>query len=291
MYVKSLVFSFLFLLLAPAASADDIFADAQERETWRWLLKRADRTEHVERDRKGKLKWVGFYIAEKEKGDYYSGSLTLEAGRVVKMVFNNANFTNDDFKRIAAFKRLKTLTAWHNGWDKQKDGDKSVYSGAGLVHFKSTPIESVNFGGSWFNDEGVAAATKVPSLKQLIIYHTRVTDEGLKALAGDTHIELLRLGPQYSMKVSGKALEPISRMKALKHLELNETWLSWEGELEHLTRLKGQLETFTCKVGLIAEGDLKKLKAALPDTKIEYTRAEEKFVEKMKRVRARGLRE
>lgn len=269
-----------------AQAEPPVFADPEEAKTWKWLLERAGAREHVERDRNGKLKWVGFYDEEKKRGNFYRGSVTLEGGRVVKMVFNQAHFTNDDLKRIAAFRKLRTLTAWHN-WDRENPKNPVTCSGAGLVHLKGTAIESVNFGGSRFNDEGVKAAVQLPTLKELIIYHTAVTDEGVKALADDDHIEVVRLGPQYSLRVTDRSLEPLSRMKALKRLELNETMLSWEGGLKHLVRLKGRLESFACKKGLIAEADLERLRQALPGTKIEYTRAEDRYIDRMKRIAAR----
>ncbi len=262
---------------------DGIFAEAKEAQLWQWLLDRSGRKPHIERDGKGTVKWVGFYDEEKKKGDFYSGSLTFEAGRVVKMTFNNANFTNEDLKQMAGFTQLRVITAWHNGWDKQKDSDKSVYSGAGLIHLKGSRVESVNFGGSWFNDEGVRAAVGVPSLRELIIYHTRVTDAGLAALAKDDHIRLLRGGPQYSMKITGAALASVASMKAIEDVEFNETILTWEGGLKHLVALKGRLKRFACNQGLIAPEDLEKLRAALPDTKIEYVEAESKFIDQMKR--------
>lgn len=284
--------SLILIMLAPVALADaaeqdqKIFTDAAEAKTWQWLLNRAQRRQHVERDRKGALKWVGFYDEQKKRGDYYSGSLTLEQGRVVKMTFNAAHFKNEDFKRLASFRKLKILTAWHNGWDKTQK-DKTVYSGAGLVHLNETEVASINFGGSFFSDEGVRTAVQLPTLKQLIIYHTRVTDDGLKALKDDGHIELLRVGPQYSLKISEKCISTLITMKALKHLQLDEMMLSWEGGLKLLGKLKGQLESFTCKNGLIAPADLEKLKTALPDARIEYSKADEKYIEKMKRLAAK----
>ena len=65
---------------------------------------------------------------------------------------NAAHFKNEDFERLANFKKLRILTAWHNGWDKSQK-DKSVYSGAGLVHLKDTEIDSINFNGRSFNGE------------------------------------------------------------------------------------------------------------------------------------------
>lgn len=270
----------------PAIAEEPIFAEAKERETWEWLKERAGRTEHVERDRQGKLKWVGFRNEEEQKGDYYSGSLELEDGRVVQMVFNKAHFTNEDLRRIATFHHLKKLVAWHN-WDREDSRNEETCSGAGLVHLKPTAIESINFGGSRFNDVGMRASLELPQLRELIVYHTFVTDAGVAAIADHPGLTTVVLGPQHSQRVTQAALEPLSKIPNLKHLELNETLLAWDGGLEHLAGLKGQLETFTCKEGYIPEGDLEKLKAALPETKIEYTPADEQQLARMQRAEAR----
>lgn len=274
------------ILVCPALADDAIFADPAERETWQWLLQRSGRSEHIERDNQGHVKWVGYRKEDEPKGDYYSGSLTFENGHVVKLTFNKAHFTNDDLKRIAAFKHLKTLTAWHN-WDHDDPKNTETCSGAGLVHLKPTAIESINFGGSRFNDAGMKASLELPQLKELIVYHTFVTDTGVAAIADHPGLTKVVLGPQHSQRVTEASLEPLSRIKHLKHLELNETMLSWEGGLKHLARLKDQLESFTCKAGYIPEADLAQLKQALPNTKIEYTPADEKQLERMQRAAQR----
>lgn len=117
------------------------FADPAEDETWKWLLKRSGRHEHIERDRQGRVKWVGLRDETNERGDYYTGSVDLDPeGFVVKMTFNAPHLTNEDYERLTRFKRLRVLTNWHNGW--VKSDDKSPYSGAGLTHLKSLPLES-----------------------------------------------------------------------------------------------------------------------------------------------------
>lgn len=260
------------------------FADPAEAAVWKWLLERAGRQEHIEKDSKGKVKWVGFYDAEKKRGDYYSGSLDLDPeGYVVKLTFNAAHFSNDDLAKLAPLKKLKILTAWHNGW--VKEADKTPYSGAGLVHLKGLPLEAVNFGGSWFNDEGMAAANQLPKLRELQAYHCRVTDEGVKALKGNQNLTRLVIGPQYSEKISERSLADVATIGKLEELDFNEAIATWEGGLKHLAARK-ELKRVKFDQGFIAPEDLEKLKAALPSTKIEYVEAKPEHVEQMKKAAA-----
>lgn len=271
----------------PAAAAASPFADPQEADAWKWFLERAKRKEHVERDgRTQKVKWVGFFDEEKQKGDYYSGSVDLDAeGRVVKLTCNAQHLSNDDLARLAAFKRLKILTAWHNGW--VKEADKTPYSGAGLKHLKELPLEAVNFGGSWFNDEGMAAARELPQLRELQAYHTRATDAGVQALKGHPTLKRLVIGPQYSQKISERCLADIAALPALSELDFNETILTWDGGLKLLAE-RGELTRIKFDQGLVPADDLEKLRQALPKTKIEYVEAKPEHAAQMQKAAAKA---
>ena len=264
----------------PTASAKQLMASPAEHEVYQWLLKRAGKQEHVEIKRE-KLEWIGFAGENR-----YTCSLRLdEAGFVVEATFNQAGFYNDELEKLANFKKLRKLTAWHNfrkgELHKFRDGENPT-SGAGLAAFQGGALESINFGGSPFDNHGVAAAAGVESLKELIVYHTQVDDQGCEALRGNTHIEYVSLGPQYSLRITDRALPALASMRALKHLEINETRLTWEG-LRHLAALQGQLEKVTFNQAWIDESDLAKLRAALPEAEISYTPAEAKFREQMQR--------
>lgn len=273
---------------AGAAAATSPFADPQEADAWKWFVERAKRKEHIERDgRTQKVKWVGFFDEEKQKGDYYSGSVDLDAdGRVVKLTCNAQHLSNDDLARLAAFKRLKTLTAWHNGW--VKEADKTPYSGAGLKHLKELPLEAVNFGGSWFNDEGMAAARELPHLRTLHAYHTRATDAGVTALRGHPTLKHLVIGPQYSQKISEKCLADVAALPALTELDFNETILTWDGGLKLLAGRGEQLTRIKFDQGLIPAEDLEMLRAALPKTTIEYVEAKPEHAEQMRKAAAKA---
>ena len=266
-----------------------VLADPADDATWNWLLARAGRKEHVERDGQGRLKWVGFYDEEKQRGDYYSGSLTVDGeGAVTKLTFNAAHFSNDDLQRLAALKKLHVLTAWHNGWVKAED--KTPYNGAGLRHLKELPLESVNFGGSWFDDAGMQAANELPHLRELQVYHTRVTAAGIRALRGNDHLRKLVIGPQYSQRITEACLADIATLKNLEELDFNETILTWEGGLKHLAALKEHLKKLKFDQALIPADDLQQLQAAVPEATIEYVEAKPEHVKQMQEAQARAAK-
>lgn len=268
----------LFLLSAcgGGGSSSEVLSDPSDRETWNWLLERSDKKEFVHKNDQDVVDWIGF-----RGGNEYSASIQVnEQGQVVGVTFDNPGFTNAELEKLTGFTHLKSLIAWRN-FGPVEEPAGNPYSGEGLAAFAGSNLESVNFGGSRFDDAGLAAATKVGSLKELIIYQTQVTDEGLAALAGNDHIEYLRVEPNFNLIITDKALEPLSKMKAAKHLEINKTLLTWEG-LQHLAALEGQLEKLTFKETEIPAEDLDKLKQALPNVAIEHTAPAAENVAQMK---------
>lgn len=278
-----LLITALFTAITTASAKDftseQLLTDPSDLETWQWILERADQTEHVELDRNGQVAWIGF-----EGENQYQCSIQLDPqGRVIRATFNEAVFSDQDLHKLAGFKHLLVLTAWHNFKSGTDISITNPYSGAGLEAFAGSKLESVNFGGSYFDDAGIIAGTRVPSLKELIIYHTRVTNAGMEALAGDTHIEYVRLAPQFSLTINDDALPHLAKMQALRHLEINEALLTWEG-LQYLTQLKGQLEQLTFKQTEISAEDMAKLQEALPEVSIEHTQPEADQVAKLRRL-------
>jgi len=278
------ILSVVVLAASPAAAAEPSpFKHPDEEKTWRWILQRAGKKQWIEKDRKAKIAWVGFYDEEKKRGNRYAGSVMFDDdGHVWRATFNGQKFTNEELARLVrGFPRLRQLTNWHNGLYRGKD--KNPYSGEGLAAAKGGVLEHINFGGSSFNDDGLAAAAELASMRELIVYHTAVTDEGIRRIRDARHITRLRLGPQFSLKVTGAACKDLARMKGLEYLHLNEMWLNWESELEHLAALNGTLKELELKQTEVAEADLARLRESLPGVKISHTPPEPKFLEQMKR--------
>lgn len=287
--MKHCVLGILAIVLSslPAAADSSPFKHADEQKTWQWILERAAKKQWIEKDRKGNVLWVGFYDEEKKRGNRYAGSVMFDAdGHVWRATFNEQKFKNEELARLfKGFPRLKQFTNWHNGLFRGKG--KNPYSGEGVAAAKRGVLAHINFGGSSFNDDGLAAAAALPSMRELIVYHTAVTDAGIQRIRNARHITRLRLGPQFSLRVTGAACKDIANMTGLQYLHLNEMWLKWDGELEHLAALKGTLKELELKETQIVPGDLAKLRSALPGTRITHTPPDQKSIERMKRRMAR----
>lgn len=256
-----------------------LLADPAEEQTWRWLLERARRKEYVERDPQGNVKWISFLDEAKQRGDFYAGSLTLDAaGHVERMTFNSAHFKNEEFERLAKFSKLRFLTAWHNGDARARSSTN--YSGAGLRDLKDLPLETINVGGSLFNDEGLKAASELPSLLELKVYHTRITNAGMRVLRNNDRIVRLHI----SARLTDACLEDVATMSKLEELQFDDIIFTWEGGLKHLASLKDQLKTFKSAQSLIADADMEQLRAALPNTKIDYTPAKPEQIRELKKL-------
>ena len=157
-----------------------------------------------------------------------------------------------------------------------------------MTHLKDLPLESFNIGGSWFNDDGMKAANQLPQLRDLFVYHTRVTDAGVRALRNNGHLRKLSIGPQFSQRVTEACLADLATLSHLEELEFNETILTWEGGLKELTALKDHLKKLKLDRSLVTPEDLNRLKAALPDTQIEHNEPTADQVKQMQAAAARA---
>ncbi|MDF1812142.1 MAG: hypothetical protein P1V20_08005 [Verrucomicrobiales bacterium] len=265
-------------------SSAALLSDESDRKTWNWLLKRFGEKEAVKK-KGNKVELIGMT----NKGPYDVAIMLDSKGRVVKARFNHANFTNDEWQKLAGFKHLIDLTCWHNFKSVRKGQPHPNYeeehplSGSGLIAFQSHPLQNLNIGGSSFNNHGLSALTKLPNFKRIKAYHTKVNDEGVRVLEGNTNLHFLNLGPQFSMRITEASLESIGKMKSLRELEFNETFVSWENGLAHLIPLKAQLKRVKLDKTWIEEPCLERARKAFPKTTFEHSMPDQKSIEQMKR--------
>ena len=269
--------------LVCAKTASTVMTDPGDRKTWAWLLQRYREKETVKR-RNGKIELVGMT----NKGPYDVGIMLDGKGRVIRARFNRAKFTNDEWPRLTGFRHLVDLTCWHN-FQRFKKGEERPdlegphpLSGENLIVFKDHPLRAFNIGGSSFNNLGLDAVSRLPNLRKIKAYHTRVTDEGVMALEGNQSIHFLNLGPQFSMRITERALESIGKMKALTELEFNETRVTWENGLRHLLPLKDQLKRVKLEKTWLDDGCLEKARLAFPGTTFQHSVADRKHIDLMK---------
>ncbi len=278
----------LLLATAPAASlwgrtATDLMSDPSDRATWSWLLQRFGERETVKM-KKGEVSLIGMT----NKSPYEVGIMLDEQGRVVKARFNGAGFTNDEWPRLAGFRHLLDLTCWHNnriyhrGEERPDLSGPHQLSGEGLIAFRDHPLQGLNMGGSSFNNLGLSTVAKLPNFRRIRAYHTRVDDKGLARLEGNETLRYLNVGPQFSMRITESSLEPIGRMKALRYLDFNETYVTWSTGLEKLLPLRDQLLRVRLEKTWVEEGCLEKARRAFPKTTFEHRSPNRQQIDVMK---------
>lgn len=191
---------------------------------------------------------------------------------------NLARVTDGGLKSMARLRSLRNVKFFHPGKE---------FSGAGLAHLADLPkLDRLTVAGSLaFNDDGMAAVAKLTGLQELRVWHTGVTDEGVKKLKGLKNLKSLYLGQRLSYKPpacpSDETLAILGGFSSLEALQLDEARLS----LVALQRLKGLpgLKRLTLGGIDMPEGDVDRLKKELPAVKVERTAPSPAY---LKRIRA-----
>lgn len=199
------------------------------------------------------------------KGENGTASVTLSkaTGKVVTVTSNAAKFTDDEVAGFSAFPELKALTLWHNSGPS--------FTGKGLAGLKDLPdLQSVTFAGGSFSDEGMKEAAKLPALKEVRAWHSKFSDEGIAAFRNHPTLESITVGPSWEKLITDKSLEALSTCPKLRKFGIAETWLTWEGGLSHLVKLKGVLKEVDFGNCIIEPAEMEKFRVEMPDTKIEW---------------------
>jgi hypothetical protein len=261
------------LLAAPEARAADP-ADAvtspAERAAWQAIAARFTGVPEAAAA-KGKGATVRVAGLKGLKPGTGTASVRLDAaGRVVNVTSDRADFTTDEFKLFAAFPELESLTLWHNGKIDPK-ARTSAHDGTGLAHLAGlAKLTKVTLAGGGLSDAGMAAAAKLPALTELHAWHSSFTDAGVAEFRGHPRLEVLKVGPMWTADLTDKALEAVAGCPRLRHLQIAETYLTWDGGLRHLVERPGALATIDLKNCLIDPADVAKLKAALPKAAVAW---------------------
>lgn len=253
-----------------ATELADVMTDAEDQATFRWLLQRAEAEPefHFRGDR---VEWVGF-----EGQSKYDCGLVLDSdGHVTQAYFNKQAFDNKELAKLAGFKYLHYINCQHNfGRDKGGPGvprsGTNVLSGAGWSAFKDHPIRYMRLAGSPFDGEGLSAVAGIKALHTLDIFHTAVTDDDLRSLRGHPNLEEVIVGPMWDDKITNETLEHVSHIPNLKRFKVVETYLSYDGGLEHLAKLGDQIQEIDLGNTVVPPEDLQRLRQELPHAKISH---------------------
>jgi len=226
-------------------------------------------------------------IAELQHLKMLSLSKGLDDGRLSQLAAladleylqtNLAQVTDEGLKPLARLKNLKNLKFFHPGKE---------FTGAGLVHLGNLPnLESLTVAGSLaFNDDGMAAVTKLAGLKEFRTWHAGSTDEGVKKLKELKHLKSLHLGQRLTYKPpacpTDATIAVLADMKSLESLQLDEARLTFTA-LRLLKQLPA-LKKLTLGGIDISKDDVERLKRELPLVKVEWTEPNEAY---QRRIRA-----
>jgi len=189
---------------------------------------------------------------------------------------DGAKITDAGLKAFSPLKNLRKCTFYHVL-------GKEKFTGAGVAHLAELPrFESFGCGGSSFNDEGLAACAKLPHLRELRIWHTMATDAGVAKLTGMTSLKIVKLGPQFTPRITDASVVNLSKIKSLETVSVMETRLSWEKSLSKLKDLPA-LKLLELQQDEISEADLARLRAELPGVKIDYKAPTDEQKESLRR--------
>jgi len=184
-----------------------------------------------------------------------------KTGRITQIHGNGQWLDNDALRALAVCKELEMISCQHNPRGMMKIVDN--YSGEGLAALTALPIYHVSFSGA-FDDRGMKAAAKIPTLRQIHARQTEVGDAGVAAFEGHPKIEDLVIDSWSRPQFTVASLRSLSKMPSLKSFTFFGTYLTWENGFDQLAPMAGQIQEIKLPNTLILPEDYEKVKSAFP---------------------------
>ena len=103
----------------------------------------------------------------------------VQVKSLVNMGFINTDITDEALKYLATLPKLKLLFL----------EDNKQLTGEGFKYFTSKPVDHISLDGCPVTDETLKIVLQVPRLKSISLRHTRITFEGLMAVAHYSRIK------------------------------------------------------------------------------------------------------
>lgn len=188
-------------------------------------------------------------------------------GHVLAITGNGPWLRNESLQLLTGLPELRMIRLDHNTPVPKSDVDPVLYSGAGFSALVESKLAIVKIGHA-FNDEGMKALAQIPSLRQVHIGHSKVTDDGVAALANHPNLEDVSFAPMGRPNVTNRTLAVLATLPKIRRIGMNETFVTYAGGFEHLKPLSGQLESVALKWSLVQPADLEKLKADHPGLEV-----------------------
>ncbi len=189
---------------------------------------------------------------------------------------NGLDATDEGIRVLASWPKLKTFAMFHPG---------KSFTGTGLAALAESHVfESLTVAGSTkFGDVGMAAVGKLKGLKGFRTWHTGVTVEGVKHLAGLPNLSSLTLGQCLSYAppttLDDGVLPILAEIQSLESLGLGEARLSFDA----LTKLKAlpKLKRLSLDGIQITGGDSRALEKQLPGAQVTWKAPSEAYIKRI----------
>lgn len=210
----------------------------------------------------------GVRFGSKESPSHALTVVLNDQGRVVKYLGNGPILSNASCADLARLPELRVIRIDHNIPGRGDTTPHDRYDGSGFSSLASSKLEEVKIGHG-FDDKGMAALAKIPSVKSMLIVHSKVTDQGLQALANHPALEVFHISSQgRPNRVTDKGVAVFATVPKLRELGLHETFVTYQGGLKHLSTLKA-LATLSLKGSLVLPADVELLKKDMPRLVVE----------------------
>jgi hypothetical protein len=220
--------------------------------------------------RKG-LKSLTLYGGKKTLTDATLPLLAPLAETLEELNTEGTHLTDAGLSGFAVFKNVKSMSFYHPSLDIKG------FTGAGFASLKDLPkLEKLTIAGTRADDRLMEAVGQIPQLKDFRTWHTHQSQAGNAHLEKLPNLRSLTLGQRLrrwdgssnALSLDDRTLDLLARLKTLESLSLGETKLSLDALLK-LKSLPNLKKLSLARIDLPAE-DLEKLKAALPEVKIDF---------------------
>lgn len=187
-----------------------------------------------------------------------------DRGRVLAIAGNGPWLPNAALAELAALPELRIIAMDHNvrpelGW-KHPDFD-----GSGFAGFARSRLMTVRIGAG-LQDKGLAALASVPSLRELAIGHSQITEAGLDPLRGHAGLTTLRISEMG--RFPPRVLGIFASLPNLSSAGFGEAYVTYAGGLDLLEPCIGRLRRIDLRMCLVPAADLARLTAAHPAAEI-----------------------
>ena len=216
------------------------------------------------------LKSLTLYGGKKTLTDATLPLLAPLAETLEELNTEGTHMTDAGLAGFAVFKNVKGMSFYHPSLDVKG------FDGSGFAALKALPkLERLTIAGTRANDKLMEAVSQIPQLKDFRTWHTHQSQSGNAYLEKLPNLRALTLGQRLrrwdgssnAASLDDSTLDLLSRLQTLESLSLDEAKISLDALLK-LKALPNLKKLSLARIDISAE-DVEKLKAALPQAKID----------------------